>query len=52
MWNIFWNCMAVVGIATVALSVILFVMIFVTSQIDCKKKTRLNSYLNRKDDAE
>lgn len=52
MWNILWNCMAVVGIATIVLSVVLFLAFFLTSQADYKKKTRLNSYLNRKDDAE
>ena len=44
MWNIFWNCMAVVGIATVALSFILFVMFLVTSQIDYKKKIIVTEY--------
>lgn len=52
MWHILWNFMAVVGIGTTVLSIILLIAFLFSTYTDPHKKTKLNSYLNGKDDAE
>ena len=52
MWHTLWNVMAIVGICTTVISVILFIAFLLSTCTDPHKKPKLNSYLNGKDDAE
>ncbi len=52
MWHTLWNVMAIVGIGTTVIFVILFIVFLCSTHTDPHKKPKLNSYLNGKDDAE